>query len=76
MKPRLYDAFLDSYASHRPFPDDHEQIIEGLWVGSMVGTFSYWVANPNAQELLARKVPEIVRDFVSKYNRGERFRFR
>ena len=76
MKPRLYDVFLDSYARHRPFPDDYEQIVEGLWVGSMVGTFSYWVANPNAQELLARKVPEIVRDFVSKYNRGERFRFR
>ena len=76
IKPRLRGAFLESYASHRPFPDDHERIIEGLWVGGMVGTFSYWVANPNAQELLARKVPEIVSGFVTKYNRGERFWFR
>ena len=75
MKPRLHGAFLDSYASHRPFPEDYEEIIEGLWIGSMVGTFSYWVANPNAQELLARKLPQIVGDFVCKYNRGERFLF-
>ena len=75
MKPRLHGAFLESYASHRPFPEDYEGIIEGHWIGSMVGTFSYWVVNPNAQELMARKVPEMVERFVSKYNRGERFLF-
>ena len=75
MKPHLHRAFLDSYARHRPFPDDHEGIIEGLFVGSIVGTFAYWVPNPKAQELLARRVPQIVKDFVVKFNRGERFWF-
>ncbi|MFN2241229.1 MAG: phosphotransferase enzyme family protein [Anaerolineae bacterium] len=75
MKPELHAACLDSYRRLRPLPANCEQWIEGLWVGSMVGTFSYWVANPNAQELLARKVPEIVRDHTARFNRGERFWF-
>jgi Ser/Thr protein kinase RdoA (MazF antagonist) len=76
MKHDLHRAFLDSYQSLRALPDDHPRLIEGLSVGSMVGTFSYWVANPNAQELLARKVPQIVGDYTAKFNRGERFWFR
>lgn len=75
MKPDLHRAFLESYQSLRPLPDDYQRLIEGLWVGGMVGTFSYWVANPNAQELLARKVPQIVRDYTARFNRGERFWF-
>jgi Ser/Thr protein kinase RdoA (MazF antagonist) len=75
MKPELHAACLESYWRLRPLPAGYERWIEGLWVGSMVGTFSYWVANPNAQELLARKVPEIVRHYTSRYNRDERFWF-
>ena len=75
MKPELHAACLDSYQRLRFLPADYERWIEGLWVGGMVGTFSYWVANPNAQELLARKVPEIVRDYAARFNRGERFWF-
>jgi Ser/Thr protein kinase RdoA (MazF antagonist) len=75
MKPELHAACLDSYQRLRPLPAGYERWIEGLWVGSMVGTFSYWVANPNAQELLARKVPQIVRDYTARFNRGERFWF-
>ncbi len=75
MKRHLHGAFLESYACYRPLPDDYQRVTEALSVGGIVGTFSYWVANPDAQELLARKVPQLVRDFVVKFNRGERFWF-
>jgi Ser/Thr protein kinase RdoA (MazF antagonist) len=75
MKESLHQAFLEGYQSLRNLPDDHQRLIEGFFVGSMVGTFSYWVANPHAQEALATKVPLIARDFSAKFNRGEHFWF-
>jgi Ser/Thr protein kinase RdoA (MazF antagonist) len=75
MKESLHRAFLAGYQSLRPLPDDHQRLIEGFFVGSMVGTFSYWVANPHTQEILVRKVPQIARDYAVKFNRGEYFWF-
>jgi Ser/Thr protein kinase RdoA (MazF antagonist) len=75
MKESLHRAFLDGYQSLRALPDDHQRLIEGFFVGSMVGTFSFWVANPLAQEILATKVPQIARDYAAKFNRGESFWF-
>ena len=46
-------------------------MIEGFFVGSIVGTFSYWVANPNVQEILVGKVPQVTRDDAVKFNRNE-----
>jgi Ser/Thr protein kinase RdoA (MazF antagonist) len=75
MKPSLHQAFLEGYQSLRALPDDCRRLIEGFFVGSVVGTFSYWVANPLAQEILATKVPQIARDYAAKFNRGEFFWF-
>jgi Ser/Thr protein kinase RdoA (MazF antagonist) len=75
MKADLHQVFLAGYQSLRSLPDGYPRLIEGLFVGSIVGTFSYWVANPNAQEILARKVPQIARDYALKFNRGEHFWF-
>ncbi|MDP6421069.1 MAG: phosphotransferase [SAR202 cluster bacterium] len=75
MKPRLHEAFLKGYRRLRDLPDGHQQLIEGFFVGGMIGTFSDWVANPNMQEALAERVPGIARDYAAKYNRGERFWF-
>ena len=75
MKESLHPAFLDGYQSLRALPEDHQRLIEGFFVGSMVGTFSFWVANPRAQELLATKFPQIARDYAGKFNRGENFWF-
>jgi hypothetical protein len=50
-------------------------LIEGFFLASIVGTFSFWAANPRAQELLGKKVPQITEDFAVKFNRGERFWF-
>jgi Ser/Thr protein kinase RdoA (MazF antagonist) len=75
MKESLHRAFLEGYQSLRALPDDHQRLIEGFFVGSMVGTFSHWVANPRAQEMLAVKVPQIARDYAAKFNRGEYFWF-
>lgn len=75
MKENLHPAFLEGYQSLRTLPDEYQRLIEGFFVGSMVGTFSYWVANPRAQKILATKVRKIARDFAAKYNRGEYFWF-
>ncbi len=75
MKENLHRAFLEGYQGLRTLPDEYQKLIEGFFVGSMVGTFSYWVDNPRAQELLVTKVPKIARDFAAKYNRGEYFWF-
>ena len=73
MKEPLHRAFLQAYRRLRPLPQGHQRLIEGFFVGSMVGTFSYWVPNPHAQETLARKVPQIARDYAARFNRGESF---
>jgi Ser/Thr protein kinase RdoA (MazF antagonist) len=75
MKRELQPAFLAGYQSLRPLPADYQSLVEGLFVGSMVGTFSYWVPDPGAAALLARKVPQIVEDYAVKYNQGIHFWF-
>jgi hypothetical protein len=75
MKESLHRVFLESYQNLRTLPDDHQRLIEGFFVGSMVGTFSYWVANLQAQGMLATKVPQIARDYAAKFNREEYFWF-
>jgi hypothetical protein len=66
---------LEGYQGLRTLPDVHQRLIEGFFVGSMVGTFSYWLANPRAQGILATKVPQIARDYAARFNRGEHFWF-
>lgn len=75
MKQALHPAFLRGYRGVRPLPEDHAELVEGLCVGSLVGTLSYWTGNPRARELLVRKAPEVTRMFSVPFNRGERFWF-
>jgi Ser/Thr protein kinase RdoA (MazF antagonist) len=75
MKKELQPAFLAGYQSLRPLPADYQSLVEGLFVGSMVGTFSYWVPNPGVTTILVRKVPQIVNEYAVKYNQGEHFWF-
>ena len=70
-----HQAFLEGYQALRPLPAGHTRLIEGFFVGSMVGTFSFWVENLRTQELLARKVPQIAREYARKFNRREHFWF-
>jgi Ser/Thr protein kinase RdoA (MazF antagonist) len=74
-RQELHGDFLEGYQGLRALPDGYQAWIEGFFVGSMVGTFSFWIANPRAQELLANKVPQIARDYASRFNRGECFWF-
>jgi Ser/Thr protein kinase RdoA (MazF antagonist) len=75
MKKELHPAFLAGYQSLRPLPAGYQSLIEGFFVGSMVGTFSYWVPDPVATVLLARKVPQIIEEYAMKYNQGAHFWF-
>ena len=75
MKEPLRRAFLGAYQSLRPLPGDYQRLVEGFFVGSMVGTFCYWVDNPKARDLLVRKVSQIAGDYAEKFNRGEFFWF-
>jgi Ser/Thr protein kinase RdoA (MazF antagonist) len=75
MKQELHTAFLKSYRDLRSLPDGYQKLVEGFFVGGMVGTFSYWESNPRVQGWLATKVPQIARDYAAKFNRGEHFWF-
>ncbi len=75
MNKQLHPAFVKSYQDLRSLPDGYRELIEGFFIGGMVGTFSYWVSDPRAQGLLAAKVPQIARDYAAKFNRGEYFWF-
>ena len=75
MKEQLHRVFIESYMSLRDLPENYPVLIEGFFVGSMVGTFCHWVSNPRAEKVLATKVPQIARDFAAKFNRGELFWF-
>ena len=75
MEESLHRAFLEGYQSLRPLPGGHQRLIEGFFIGSIVGTFSYWVVSPQAQERLATKVPQIARDYAARFNRGASFWF-
>lgn len=76
MKPEFHAAFLAGYTSLQTLPPEHAWWIEGLFVSSMVGTLSYWIDNPSAQEILVRKAPQVARQFAHPFNCGERFWFK
>ena len=46
MKAELHQVCLQGYEKYRPLPENHERLIEGFFLGSIVGTFSFRVANP------------------------------
>lgn len=76
MEPDLQHAFLESYQEVRSLPNGYQRLVEGFFIGSIVGTFSFWVPNPGAQHLLITRASRIARDFATKFNRGEYFWFR
>jgi Ser/Thr protein kinase RdoA (MazF antagonist) len=73
MKPELHRACLDGYRKVLPLPDDYARTIQGLSLGTIVGTFSFWEANPRAQDLLRTKVPVISATYAVPFNRGDDF---
>lgn len=73
MNDALHGSCLDGYRAVRSLPDGFRRRIEGLFLGSMVGAFSFWAANPKAGDLLARHVPRIVERCAVPWNRGESF---
>ena len=75
MKPILHPAFLEGYENLRSLADGYQRMVEGFFVGSIVGTFSFWVPNPQAQEALAKRLPMITRKYAKKFNRNEPFWF-
>jgi Ser/Thr protein kinase RdoA (MazF antagonist) len=75
MEPVLHHVFLKSYQEVRCLSDSYQRLVEGFFIGSMVGTFSFWIPNPHAQKLLISKVPQIAKDYAVKFNCGESFWF-
>jgi Ser/Thr protein kinase RdoA (MazF antagonist) len=73
MDEALHASCLDGYRRIRPLPDGCGRRIEGLFLGSMVGAFSFWAANPKAGDLLAKHVPRVVERCAAPWNRGGSF---
>jgi len=75
MKPELHSFCLEGYQSVRALPENYPLLIEGYFIGSVIGTFSFWVSIPSCLEILVNKVPKIVDQFARKFNQNERFWF-
>ena len=75
MQTELHQFCLQGYEKYRPLPENYARLIEGFFLGSIVGTFSFWAANPKTQEILACKVPQITQDYALKFNQHEHFWF-
>jgi aminoglycoside phosphotransferase (APT) family kinase protein len=75
ISPSLHPVFLVNYDRLFALPRDFGRLIEGFFVAGYVGTFALWVGDPEAQEILAQRVPFIAREFAARFNRDERFWF-
>jgi len=75
ISPARHPIFLVNYDRFFPLPKDYARLIEAFFIAGYVGTFALWVADPEAQEVFAQRVPYIAREFASRFNRDERFWF-
>jgi Ser/Thr protein kinase RdoA (MazF antagonist) len=76
ISPALHPVFLVNYDRFFALPKDYGRLIEAFFIGGYVGTFALWVADPEAQEVFAQRVPYIAREFAARFNRDERFWFK
>ena len=75
ISPSLHPVFVVNYDRLFSLPRSYGRLIEAFFIGGYVGTFALWVADPEAQEVLAQRVPYIAREFAARFNRDERFWF-
>ena len=76
VNPDLHSIFLINYDRLLPLPNNYDRLIEGFFIASYVVTFSFWMENPDAQEILVQRVPYIAQEFATRFNRDERFWFK
>ena len=74
-RENLRANLLSEYQKHAKLPERWQTLLEGLYLASMVGTFSFWINSPEAQEELVRRVPLIAQEYAAKFNYDERFWF-
>jgi len=75
VQPQFHSLFLLNYQQYFRLPPDAERLIEGFFIASAVGTFSFWINNPEAQEILVNRVPRIANEYATRFVRDERFWF-
>ncbi len=71
----LHEIFLINYDRLFPLPTRYAELIEGCFVGAYIGTLSFWVNDPDAQELFVQRVPHVAATFAAPFNHDERFWF-
>ncbi len=71
----LHPIFLLNYDRFFPLPARFPELIEGYFIGGYICTLSFWVNDPEAQELFVQRVPYVAAHFAAPFNRDERFWF-
>lgn len=74
-REELRPLLLSEYQKHMTLPANWQILLEGLYLASMIGTFSFWINSPEAQEELVRRVPRIAQEYAARFNYDERFWF-
>lgn len=75
INPQLHEIFLVNYERFFPLPAQFERMIEGFFIGGYISTLSFWVNDPEAQELFMQRVPYVAEQFAALFNRNEHFWF-
>lgn len=71
----LRATFLVNYNRFFPLPAGYAEMLEGCFVAGYIGTLSFWVNDPEAQELLIQRARYVAEQFAARFNRDERFWF-
>jgi Ser/Thr protein kinase RdoA (MazF antagonist) len=71
----LRPLVLEAYQAQMKLPAHWQTLLEGLYLASMIGTFSFWVSIPEAQEELVRRAPLIAQEYAARFNADEHFWF-
>lgn len=71
LRPTVFDTYRQSF----PLPQNAPRLLEGYYIGSMIGTLAMLVDRPELelQENLVRRVPILAQEFAARFIRGEHF---
>ncbi len=69
----LRATLLDEYRQGFPLPANAPRLLEGYYIGSMIGTLAMLVDRPEAQENLVRRASILAQEFATRFIREEYF---
>jgi Ser/Thr protein kinase RdoA (MazF antagonist) len=75
LKPSLVPAFMTGYRSVRPLPEGDLRAVEAYALTGRLSYYAYQIDNTAERPWLQRRIPEVVKNEVSPFLRGQHILF-